>query len=145
MTPPFTLLNGQAGIDVNDRCEVAKIRHTHPKTIVFVFAEGRQTGDKEFVWDMLHQCHTEGFWKKVADVCFSSDGLPLSGVPLRRERKWKVNTLVFYMSQTTIEKRLKKNHFHQNSGAWLFFIGNVLCSALEACLQREPINVRLAC
>lgn len=57
---PFTLLNGQAGIDVNDRFEVAKILHTQPKTIVFVFAGGRQTGDKEFTRDTLHQCHNEG-------------------------------------------------------------------------------------
>lgn len=46
--PPLTLLNGQAGIDVNDRCEVAKILHTQPETIVFVFAGGRQTGEQVF-------------------------------------------------------------------------------------------------
>lgn len=62
--PAFQLLNGQAGMDVNDRCEVAKILRTQPKTIVFVFAGGRQTRDKEFVRDMLHQCHTEGSEKK---------------------------------------------------------------------------------
>lgn len=37
--PPFTLLNGPSGIDENDRCEVGKILHTQPKTIVFVLIE----------------------------------------------------------------------------------------------------------
>ncbi len=100
--PPFTLLNGQAGTGVNDRCEVVKILHTQPKTMVFVFAGGRQTGDKEFARDTLHQCHTEGSGKKVAGVCFSSDGLLLSGNPLERERKVKMfsSTLLCFKSAT---------------------------------------------
>lgn len=48
---------------MNDRCEVAKILYTKPKTIVFVFTGGRRTGDKEFVCEMLHQFHTGGFEK----------------------------------------------------------------------------------
>lgn len=42
----FSLLNGQAGIDANDRREMDETRRTKPKTIVVVFAGGRQTGDK---------------------------------------------------------------------------------------------------
>lgn len=46
----FMLLNGQAGIDANDRREMDEMLHTKPKTIVVVFAGGRQTGDKSVCW-----------------------------------------------------------------------------------------------
>jgi len=46
-----------------DRCEVAKIPHTQPKTIVFVSAEGRQTGV------------TLKGWEKSGTLLFSSDKL----------------------------------------------------------------------
>lgn len=60
----FTLLNGQAGLDVNDRCEVARMFGTKPKTIVFVFAGGRQTGDKRVcVWHATSMSWWSG-WKK---------------------------------------------------------------------------------
>ena len=54
----------QAGRDVNDRCEVAKIFYTQPKTTVFVFAGRRQTDDKERVRDMVNKCHAEEAEKK---------------------------------------------------------------------------------
>lgn len=104
--PAFQLLNGQAGMDVNDRCEVAKILRTQPKTIVFVFAGGRQTRDKEFVRDMLHQCHTEGSEKKKKKwrmFVFPQTDCWFLEFHLRGKETEKWALLVFYISKTMMK------------------------------------------
>lgn len=65
---------------MNDRCKVAKILRAEPRTIVFVFAGRRQTGDKSMcAWHVTARHVTvsvSGFLLKKY----------LCGIPLIRER-----------------------------------------------------------